>query len=631
MCGIVGFVDYRARMNKSILTEMTDSMYHRGPDGSGYQVWNQQKCNVGLGHRRLSIIDLSEHNSQPMQYKHLHIVFNGEIYNYQEIKSELAELGHSFQTSGDTEVILAAYDEWGSKCVDRFIGMFAIALFDMDKHQLVLIRDRAGVKPLYYYHHDGLFLFASELKAFHKVPNLQLDINKKALALYMQLGYIPTPYCIFDHCQKLDQGSIMVMDLEQNEISKHCYWSIYNTYKNKTSNIKIEEAIERLDGLLTSAFQYRMVADVPVGVFLSGGYDSSIVTGILQHNTSQRIKTYTIGFEDEKYNEALHASAVANYLDTDHTSYICTEHEAKEIVSELPYYYDEPFGDTSAIPTILVSRLAKQDVTVALSADGGDEIFAGYKKYKSLLSHISKVNKIPRRLKPIASTLLKTDKTSLLGRSARMRSKMSQYLKDSSPQNILNIYSMRIDNSERNGLLRGIDLNSLQSILYEKSLDHKSSTLSQLLATDYHSYMCDDILTKVDRAGMSCSLEGREPLLDHRIVEFAATLPDEYKIQNGQLKYILKMITHRYIPQEIMDRPKMGFGIPVLEWLKNDLSHMIDIYLDEERLAKQGIFDSKMVKEAVLRFRNAKVLSDFEWLWFLISFQMWYEKWITNK
>ena len=391
MCGIAGFVDFNGNSSIEILKKCTDALAHRGPDGSGYEIFENASVQIGLGHRRLSIIDLSSSASQPMKYKNFHIIFNGEIYNYAEIKKSLEGLGHSFITHSDTEVILHAWEQWGSKMLQQFIGMFVLIIYDHDNNKLFACRDRAGVKPFNWYWKDGLFLFGSELKAILQHPAFTKEINLDGVAAFMQFGYVPAPHCIFKNIQKLKPGHFLTVNITTREIKTEQYWNVYDHYNKPPLKLDFTEAKEETEKILLKAFQYRMVSDVPVGVFLSGGYDSTCVTALLQKNSTQKIKTFTIGIPNAGMDEAPFAKATANYLGTDHTEYYCTEKEALEIVPQLSYYYDEPFADSSAIPTTLVSKIAREQVTVALSADAGDEIFAGYERYGYIMKYGKKV------------------------------------------------------------------------------------------------------------------------------------------------------------------------------------------------------------------------------------------------
>jgi len=605
MCGIAGFIDFKKQLNERDLRNMTDRLAHRGPDGSGYWWCELGEAAVGLGHRRLSIIDLSEGGAQPKVHHNLCITFNGEIYNYVEIRKELQQLGHSFQSDSDTEVILAAFRQWGIESIRRFIGMFVFVLINENTRKAYLVRDRAGVKPLYIYKNNGQFLFSSELKSFHTLPQFKKEINQ------------------------LQPGSYLEIDLQRQTTNKHTYWSVYEKYQQPLLDLSEKELLDETEELLKSAFQYRMVADVPVGVFLSGGYDSSTVTAILQANSTQKIKTFTIGFDNPKYDESPHAKRVAAHLGTDHTEYICTEKEAKDIIPKLPEIFDEPFGDSSAIPTTLVSRVARKDVTVALSADGGDELFVGYRRYHAVANLHKKLNRSPQLLRSLAGrgiqTVQQIGKSNYNHSRQQKLTKVGNILLNASPVSIIQNQGQRLTESD------------LQQLLYEigqpiNQNGYTTSTdpMNTILAWEYRNYMMDDILVKIDRATMSVALEGREPFLDQRIAEWVARIPFERKYKDNNLKDILKKITHRYIPKEIMERPKMGFGVPVLQWLKTDLRDLTETYLSEQRIREAGIFNPKIITQQKNTFFQTDSTAQFEWLWFLLIFEMWQEKWLFH-
>ena len=636
MCGIAGFIDYNQNSSEAILRSATDSLIHRGPDGGGYTFIQQQNYQLGLGHRRLSIIDLTNAASQPMKHKHFTIIFNGEIYNYAEIKIELEKLGHQFESHSDTEVILHAWEEWNKEMVHHFIGMFVFVIHDSIKNELICCRDRAGVKPFYYYWKDGLFLFASELKSFHKHPAFKKTINLQALHQYFQYGYIMAPLAIFENTFKLVQGNYLQFFLDKKEFVIQKYWDVFDAYNKPKIDISEPEAKANLHELLISACNYRMVADVPVGVFLSGGYDSTAVTAILQAHQPKKIKTFTIGFHEDDHNEAVFAKNVATHLQTDHTEYYCTTKEAQDIIPTIPFFCDEPFGDSSIIPTTLVSKLAKKDVTVALSADAGDEIFAGYPKYPMAIDFLKKINLFPSLIRKPSSQLLKYIPDSLLikltGNKAvsikkQRFAKLLQMDKPASTD-ILDLLMSQVYTNEQLELLLNVKTNQPDSFFSSANLLNKDvDSLNQMLAIDYKTYMPDDILVKVDRAGMSTSLEGREPFLDHRIIEFAATLHIDLKIKNGDKKYLLKQIVHDYVPKEMMDRPKMGFGVPVAEWLKNDLKHYADEYMSDAAFAKHDLFKKEGVQHIMQQFYNGDRNYN-SLFWYLLMFQMWYKQWM---
>ncbi|HMK03736.1 MAG TPA: asparagine synthase (glutamine-hydrolyzing), partial [Ferruginibacter sp.] len=562
--------------------------------------------------------------------------FNGEIYNYAEIKKRLEDKGHVFDSHSDSEVILHAYQEWGSTALQQFIGMFAFVIYDEAKQKLFACRDRAGVKPFFYYWKDGLFLFGSELKALMQHPSFVKDINTDAVAAFMQFGYVPTPHCIFNDAYKLKPGHFLEFDISKRAYETRQYWSVYDAYNKPTLKIDLPEAIEETEKLLTSAFQYRMVSDVPVGVFLSGGYDSSCVTAILQKNNTEKIKTFTIGVPDAGLNEAPFAKEIAAHLGTDHTEHYCTEKEALEIVPQLPFYYDEPFADSSAIPTTLVSRIAREKVIVALSADAGDEIFAGYNRYDFMSQYGSKIQKVPGFIRKTAAAVMDAvpaNSIPVLNKKYLFHSryeKVKSLLKEPSARNILMSMTQQMSEKDSASLFRK-NTSRLSSLFDSKELKEENySILSYMMAIDYQTYLLDDILQKVDRAGMSVSLEGREPFLDQRIIEWAAQLPLEYKYNNGNKKFIIKEIVHKYIPKAMMDRPKMGFGIPISTWLQNDLKPFVDQYFDAAFIEKQNIFNNDVIQRIKKSFYHGKI-ERAEKIWYLLMFQMWYDKWINNN
>jgi asparagine synthase (glutamine-hydrolysing) len=629
MCGLCGFIDFRTNSSSDVLNKMISTLHHRGPNDRGSDVFNYGEAIIGLGHTRLSILDISPTGHQPMHFEHLSIVFNGEIYNFNEIKNDLIKLGHNFKSHSDTEVILHAFSEWGDSCLSKFIGMFVFVIFNKVTLNVTIIMDRAGVKPLFYYWKDGLFLFASELKAFHQHPNFEKKINENVVHQYMNLGYIPSPYCIFENCAKLTSGNIITFKIPEKSFTIKKYWDINNFYRLPNLNISYKEAKKQLEKLLISAFNYRMVSDVPVGVFLSGGYDSTAVAAMLQFSRTEKIKTFTIGFEDDN-NEAPYANEIAKYLGTDHTEYYCTSKEAQEIIINLPFYFDEPFSDHSAIPTILVSKLAKESVTVVLSADAGDEIFAGYTIYKKFINDLALINKIPGFSRKFFSILLKLVSKIIL--NEKLKSKLEVFYDllntDSKliAQKLFKTYFVTTKHN-KNRLFKK-DYQD-QTTSFDDDFTGFKDPLSIAQAIDFKIYLQNDILTKVDCATMSESIEGREPFLDHRIIEFVAQLPFKYKYGRTQ-KMILKDIVHKYIPKEIMDRPKSGFTPPIYSWLKTDLKYLLDENLNSNAINESGFFYSSYVEKLKTDFLNDK-LSNPNIIWRLIQFQMWYKKWMTNN
>lgn len=637
MCGIAGFIDFNKKSEIEELKSMVRAISHRGPDDFGLELIDSPFCQVGFGQARLSIIDLSSGGHQPMRFNNLVIVFNGEIYNYKEIKIELKGLGHNFLSESDTEVILHSFDQWGLNAVNRFIGMFAFVIFDEQKQEITILRDRAGVKPFYYYWKNGLFLFGSELKSFHFHKSFEKEISKEAVQMFFKQihhGYIKAPFTIFENTFKLESAHFLKLDLRTKEIVKEKYWDLIGFYSKPKIEIDYNEAKLELKQLLKSSCEYRMVSDVPVGVFLSGGYDSTAVTGLLQQNRSTKLKTFTIGFE-EGNNEAPFAKETAKYLGTDHHEYICTKNEAQEIIPTLPYFYDEPFADSSAIPTILVSKLAKKYVTVALSADAGDEVFCGYTTYFDFNNYIKKLNYIPGFAKSSIRSIGNSISSNIPFGSDSIKHKVNGFFNSMNCDQILqaiNLYTTMNNFPKSYDGLFNFGVSSEFKI--DGNLKYKTiqNPLEVALVIDYMGYLQDDILTKVDRATMSVSLEGREPLLDHRIVEFAAQIPLEYKLSSdGTGKKILKDIVNDIVPKDLLDRPKAGFSLPIYNWLKSDLSFLLEDYLNKTEIERSGLFNSDFVLKRVEEFKNGK-LHYTPFIWKILMFQMWYSKWIgPNK
>jgi len=629
MCGIAGFIDFKHTGTEALLRQMTDAIVHRGPDDSGQNLYATPNVLVGFGFRRLAIIELSELGHQPMEFEAagLSIIFNGEVYNYKEIRQELETLGHTFRSHSDTEVILKSYAQWGTECVHRFIGMFAIAIYDRPQNKVVLFRDRAGVKPLFYSIGTTKILFGSELKVLMADKSFKKEINFSALALYFQRGYISAPHTIFNHTYKLLPGHHLTIDLSTQQTTLKKYWDVTDAYNQPKLDISYDDAKAEVEKLMLSAFQYRMVADVPVGIFLSGGYDSTAVAAMLQKNSTQKIKTFTIGFEDPKFNEAHHARQVADYLGTDHHEHICTYQDALNLITELPDIYDEPFGDTSAIPTTLVSRMAREQVTVALSADGGDEIFAGYPKYFNAVKRIEQLQFLKGNSKSLSAKLFSLLQTSENISQQNKMSKLTDFAAQGDDVARFDIISQAMSFYETQQLIHK-DITRLHTPFQDgKLLGSDNDLLSKFQATEYKTYMVDDILQKVDRATMRVSLEGREPFLDQRIIEYAARLPTAYKYKDGIGKYLLKDIVHQYVPKAMMERPKMGFGVPLEKWLRHELKDVLLEVLNEKELKEQNIFNVARVMQLRDDYLAGKPV-EFQRLSYLFLFQLWYKKWI---
>lgn len=622
MCGIAGYIS--DILSLEIGKRMAQAVRHRGPDHQDARFYEDQHC--CLAHARLSIIDLSTGANQPMEYEDLAIVFNGEVYNFADIRKELEGLGHRFRLHSDTEVILHAYKQWGTDCVKRFIGMFAFAILDKGRSELVIMRDRAGVKPLYYYQSGTTFLFASELKSMYEHPAFRKEIDKEAVALYFKYAYVPAPKTIFKGAYKLLPGHLLRFNIKNRTFTTEKYWDVLEFYRRKKLSISYEEAMEELESILASAFNYRMVADVPVGVFLSGGYDSVGLTAILQKDRTEKLKTFTIGFPTGD-NEMPAAEQIARHLGTDHRGYMCTPEECKQIIPELPFYYDEPFADNSAVPTILVSRMARKEVTVALSADAGDETFAGYNRYAGVAGVASKLRMLGSFKSTALAQLIKAA-SHLANPYSFLREKI-EYLAKVVGTDAAYRAAVLTEGGSFSTLMDSLMERTLAlplpTSLYMLSEQEYHDAVSVAQAIDYISYMADDILVKVDRAAMSCSLESREPLIDHRIIEFAAQLPTEYKYKNGVKKRIYKDIVYKYVPREMMERPKTGFMMPVDGWLRSDLRYLLDNYLNEQQLNTE-IFNVKNVMQMKQLYLNDKMKHENKLIWRLLMFQMWQQK-----
>jgi asparagine synthase (glutamine-hydrolysing) len=620
MCGITGFIN--SSLGYEDLVKLTESLKHRGPDASGYF----HEGNTGLGHRRLSIIELSEMGAQPYHFKNLVLVFNGEIYNYKQIQSELINLGYSFQSNSDTEVLIKAFHKWREEAADRFIGMFAFAVFDKETKDLFLFRDRIGVKPLYYSITNGL-IFGSELKIFKTLP-YNLTIDKDALYQYFKFGYITNENSIFSEVKKILPGHYLKYNNGHTEIRR--YWQ--PEIKQLSFLPKEDVVVNDLKELLISSFKYRMVSDVPVGVFLSGGVDSSLVTAILQKEYGN-INTFTIGFDHPSYNEAPYAKAVADHLGTNHYEQIMDGAKAKELLYNFYKIYDEPFSDSSGIPTALVSAIAKErNSKVVLSADGGDELFCGYTHYNKIKSYIERFYAPGSGRNKVLNFLI-----TKLGNSQIMRNvpnynlehRVYAYQDLILSKDIISFYEQSISNQaekEIEFLLGKMDNFTSRRYNY----NGKGNQIEQMMFWDFLHYLPDDLMVKVDRATMYNSIEGREPFLDHRLVEFAHSLPFEYKNKNGQNKYILKKILSEYLPRQFFERSKKGFSIPIFKWFSNELNDLFAVYLTPSKIKNTGVLN---VSEVLKEYKKFKFYKDrnkdynIEKMWRILSFMMWSERW----
>ncbi|GEO03210.1 asparagine synthetase B [Adhaeribacter aerolatus] len=609
MCGIAGFVDFTQSSSQNDLEIITDCIAHRGPNAAGYFF----DGTIGLGHRRLSILDLSAAANQPMYAANERyvIIFNGEVYNFQEIAPEL---GVPLKTTSDTEVILESFVKWGPDFVHRLNGMFAFAIYDKQEQQFFLYRDRMGIKPVYYYYDGQRFAFSSELKVLVKLPFLsgKLTLNKEAISQFLYLGYIPRPNSIYTEIKKMDSGSYMVLD--KQGLQTVSYWQL--TDQVQTEILRDEpEAKRQLRELVLSSVKYRMISDVPFGTFLSGGIDSSLVTAAAQHVSDKPVKTFSIAFDNPKYNEAKFAAAVAKHLGTNHHEFTVTEKEALAWVDQLTGIYDEPFADSSAIPTLLVSELARKHVTMTLSGDGGDELFLGYGMY-GWANRLSKPW-VKTFRKPIAAVL------PFLGERYERAAQVFRY------QDIARRKSHIF--SQEQYLFSESEIDNLLSPGYQQpplirenwNIPTRALTpMEEQAFFDMQYYLQDDLLVKVDRATMRHSLETRVPLLDYRIVQFALNLSPELKVKNGVAKYLLKEVLYDFVPKEIFDRPKWGFSVPLGAWLQGDLKYLLDDYLNEQIINTYGIVRYPEVKRLKESFLGGKGYL-YNRVWLLIVLHKW--------
>lgn len=641
MCGIAGFwqTKRQAEIPAEVLIRMGTALKHRGPDDSG--VFYDDSTGLGLVHRRLSILDLSPAGHQPMTShsgRYL-IVFNGEVYNFEEIRSELGP-GHAWRGHSDTEVMLEAVERWGVEgAVQRFVGMFAFALWDRNERKLYLVRDRLGIKPLYYGWVEGQFVFASELKAIRQYPGFQAQIDRDVLALYMRHNYVPAPHCIYQGISKLNAGCILVLGSPQEQPVVSQYWSATEVAREglRSSVEGTEtELIEQLERKLAEAVKLRMIADVPLGAFLSGGIDSSTVVALMQAQSARPVKTFTIGFHEDAYNEANHAKRIAAHLGTDHTELYVTPQQALNVVPMLPAMYDEPFADVSQIPTYLVSRLARQSVTVSLSGDGGDELFGGYGRYFLMKRVWNSMSPFPKPVRKSVSKMISAVSPATIDKFYRLASPLVPRNKRSLPmgdkahklasllgaesQERIYIHALSHWNDPTTVVNGSVEPETVRQFVHEAQW--LPSMEEVMMLTDTVHYLPDDILTKVDRASMAVSLEARVPILDHRVVEFAWKLPMNLKIRNGKGKWALRQVLYKYVPAELIERPKMGFGVPIDSWLRGELREWAEDLLSVESLERHGLFNIDAIRikwrEHMSGSRNWQYL-----LWDVLVFQDW--------
>jgi len=646
MCGIVGYWD-NIGVDTTIIENMVQQITHRGPDGAG--IWISEIPTLALGHRRLSIVDLTQAGYQPMlsSCKRFVITFNGEIYNHLKIRAILNNENSGFNWRGhsDTETLITALQHWGiEKTLKKLEGMFAFALWDKQKKILTLGRDRLGEKPLYYGWQNKTFMFASELKAFKKNPNFIGEIDREAISLQMRHSYIPAPFTIYKNIRKLTPGCYLNINFEKMLSNDHLspvpYWSFSDTIKKGQQNLLCgseTDAIDGLDILLTNSVHKQMMSDVPVGAFLSGGIDSSLITALMQINSNKPINTFTIGFNESDYSEAIHAKLVSEYLGTNHNELYLSHQDALDIIPQLPTLYDEPFSDASQIPTFLLSKMTRDHVTVSLSGDGGDELFGGYNRYVWSRSIWQYLNKFPLPIRKIIQNILMTfppltwnkliDNIShLLPRKMRFNNMGDKIHKlanlfDSPNQSYM--YSKLISHWDNTtDLVLGLKKEP-HTILSDNNKYLKELSFTEnMMYIDSISYLPDDILVKVDRASMGVSLETRVPFLDHNLIEFSWKIPLHMKILEGEGKWLLKEVLYKYVPRKLVDRPKMGFGIPIDSWLRGPLREWGESLLDENKLRKQGYLNPEPIRKKWSEHQSGNRNWQYH-LWDVLMFQSW--------
>ena len=648
MCGIVGYWNKSNNLNIDLLNEnvsnMAKTLHHRGPDDTG--VWVDPSSGIALGHRRLSIIDISDLGHQPMFSSNGRFVisYNGEVYNYNQIRYILESKKYIFKSNSDTEVLLASFEEWGIKeSLKKFNGMFSFAVWDRSKRELCLARDRIGEKPLYYGVQNNTLFFASELKAIRANSNFKPKIDRNSLALFLKYSYVPAPNSIYEGIKKLLPGNYIFFKEPSTHYNSKSYWSLYDVFNRGIENpIRCSEEVvcDELERRLVKSVQSRMVSDVPLGAFLSGGIDSSTIVALMATNSNHPIKTFTIGFEEKDYNEAVHAKNVAEHLGTDHTEHYVSSSEAREIIHKLPYLYDEPFGDSSQIPTHLISTLAKKNVTVALTGDGGDELFAGYNRYiiaKKFWNYSKYIPDIMKRkagdfagrmstkkvenfykiIEPIIPTNLK------MAMPGEKFQKMTWALKASNKG--FDVYNRIVSIIQDPELYLNYNVNKNKLLLSDDYWKDFNDPILSMIYQDLMTYHPDDILQKVDRASMGVSLETRVPFLDHELIEFIMRIPLDLKLKNGEGKSILKKVLYRHVPESLFNRSKRGFTIPLGDWLKDPLKDWAYDLINKKKIKDSGFFDS----ESVHSLWNEHIEEKGNWshqLWNILMFQMWYDK-----
>ncbi|WP_026521647.1 asparagine synthase (glutamine-hydrolyzing) [Butyrivibrio sp. VCB2001] len=623
MCGIAGLINFKGDAKVNI-QRMNDRMLHRGPDDGGIYINGDGR--VALGHRRLSIVDLSKNGAQPFTSSSGRsvMVYNGEIYNAGEIREKLKKDSKepiTFRSTSDTEVLIEAVEKYGlMDALNLCKGMFAFAVYDKEAETVSFARDRVGEKPLYYGTVAGAFAFASDIGCLRVVEGFDNEINTDVLDMYFEEGYIPAPYSIYKDIYKLEPGTFMVLDIKTGRTDTKTYWSMKDAAKRGQSNLfkgSSKEAADELERLLKESIRGQMIADVPLGAFLSAGIDSSTVVSLMQDIAPGKVRTFTIGMEDPKFNEAAYAKEIAQHLGTDHTELYITEKDAKAVIPKLSFMFGEPFADSSQIPTYLVSKMTRDHVTVSLSGDGGDELFCGYRSYESVSRVWNKISKIPYPIRKISSNLA-LKKASPENESAYLK---SVYLGAKSP------YELHRMEHEGDPIIKRIALKRGNAVY--KCMDLPANFLGEVnheaMLMDMCLYHPDDILVKVDRTAMAVSLETRVPMLDKDVVEFAWSLPIDYLRDDKVGKKVLRDVLYRYVPRDMMERPKKGFSIPIAKWLlEPELRDWAEGLLNKDRIRKQGILDADVVEKIWTDFTERGIYR--VQIWYILMFQLWIEE-----
>lgn len=620
MCGIVGIWQKdKQPVSPQLLTRMRDTMHFRGPDDAG--IWLDGA--IGFGHRRLSVIDLSSLGHQPMidDETGAIITYNGEAYNYQQIREELKKDGIRFKSQTDTEVVLKAYRKWGVHCVDKFVGMFSFAIWDSKRRGIYLARDRMGIKPLYYYLNKDIFIFASRLGSLIVHPSCPRDIDLEALGLYLEMGFIPAPWSILKGVKKLKPGHTLWVD--EKGMQESCYWSIDTIDIDGSLNkVAEDELVDRLDGLLQESVKSRLISDVPLGAFLSGGIDSSLIAALMCRCSETTPNTFTIGFEEKAYDESDHAGEISRYLGVNHNVRIMKSNDLLSLLGDNALYYDEPFADSSSLPYIMLSRFAKQHATVCLSGDGGDELFAGYHHYL-ILFYLQRFYHFPYRLRVLLGKFMariSNRRFAVIGQSFLQKDMLKSFA-----------FMQSISGEHNRQSIFKEKVLTIENLFEERSSGFPEiDKISAFCKLDIAYFLTDDILQKVDVASMSASLEVRVPILDHRVVEFAQSLPIKYKIRGLNGKWILKKVLSRYVPAKFFNRPKRGFVAPVDRWFRGELKDVIQDELSPLRIRRFGYLEPAGVRR-LLDLHLSNKCNTHRMLWAILALLRWNEHFKSQR